>query len=156
MTTTKVGIGVVLMKGTEILLGKRQGSHGEGEWGLPGGGMEHLESFDATARRELAEEIGPQVKFRKPVVISVINLVEYAPKHYIDIGMYAEWLEGDPIIMEPEKCSEWRWFDIRTATVYDLAEQLPSPRFATVDRILESMFDRVALLSGLVTVHDVV
>jgi hypothetical protein len=31
--------------------------------------------------------------------------------------------------MEPEKCEGWEWFDI---------QDLPSPRFATVDRIMKA------------------
>jgi 8-oxo-dGTP diphosphatase len=32
-----VGIGVVIINRDKILLGKRKGSHGAGEWSVPGG-----------------------------------------------------------------------------------------------------------------------
>jgi 8-oxo-dGTP diphosphatase len=134
MTETKVGIGVAILKqhsfNTQVLLGKRKGSHGEGEWGFPGGKMEHLESFNETALREIAEEIGPSVKVKGLRVCSVINLTEYAPKHYLDIGMVADWIEGEPELMEPEKCSEWKWFDVWN---------LPSNLFVTVSRTIEAV-----------------
>jgi 8-oxo-dGTP diphosphatase len=41
----KVGIGVVVVKEGKILLGKRKGSHGNGEYAGPGGHLEYLESF---------------------------------------------------------------------------------------------------------------
>lgn len=130
---TKVGIGIAILRqydfNTQVLLGRRKGSHGEGEWAFPGGKMEHLESFDETALREIAEEVGPQLKIRGLRVCSVINLTEYAPKHYLDIGMVADWVEGEPEVMEPEKCSEWRWFDVWN---------LPTPLFATVERVVEA------------------
>lgn len=139
---TKVGIGVAIFKGDQILLGLRKGSHGEGEWGLPGGGMEHLESIKETAIRELAEEVGADFKIRDLSIVSIINLVEYAPKHYIDIGVAAFYQSGEPVLMEPEKCEEWRWFP-----VFDL----PANRFATVDRIIQSAISNP---QGAVTIFD--
>jgi 8-oxo-dGTP diphosphatase len=129
MNTTKVGIGVLVLKKNEILLGKRRGSHGEGEWAFPGGSLEYGESFFECARRELDEEVGSHFKVRYLEPISVINLTEYMPKHYIDIGMYCEWVSGDPEVMEPDKCEEWRWFNV---------SNLPTPRFATIDRIINA------------------
>ncbi len=130
---TKVGIGVAILKSsdfnTQVLLGKRKGSHGEGQWAFPGGKMEHLESFDETALREIAEEVGTGIKVKGLRVCSIINLTEYAPKHYLDVGMVADWVDGDPQVMEPEKCSEWKWFDIGN---------LPENLFVTVERVIES------------------
>jgi 8-oxo-dGTP diphosphatase len=144
---TKVGIGVALIDGSNVLLGRRQGSHGAGEWALPGGGMEYGESFDATARRELTEEIGPGVLYKNLEVVSVINLTEYMPKHYIDIGMVAEYLEGTPLIMEPDKCDGWHWVPI-----VDILNDDPKyPVFATVKRILHAY---VSNIPGKVVVHD--
>lgn len=124
---TKVGIGVLVIKNATILLGKRKGSHGAEEWGLPGGSLEYGESFAGTAKREMLEEIGPQVRTTFPVPISVINLTEYMPKHYIDIGMACVWISGEPEVMEPDKCEEWKWFSIH---------ELPTPLFATVPKII--------------------
>lgn len=125
---TKVGIGVVLLdRHDNILLGKRTGSHGEGEWALPGGSLEYGESFKACAQRELAEEVGTDIQYHGLHVVSVINLVEYMPKHYVDIGMLAYYDEGTPEVMEPHRCEEWRWF-----WMYNL----PSKRFAAVDRTI--------------------
>lgn len=128
---TKVGIGVLVIHPTSsnILLGLRKGSHGEGQWGLPGGSLEYGESFAGCSRREMNEEIGPQVKTTRPIAISVINLTEYMPKHYIDIGMACVWLSGEPEVMEPDKCSEWRWFDMGN---------LPTNTFAPVRRIVNA------------------
>ncbi len=139
---TKVGIGVAILRGSKVLLGKRKGSHGEGEWAFPGGSMEHLETFNSTALREIAEECGPSLKVRDLAVVSVLNLTEYAPKHYIDIGMVAIYQSGSPQVMEPDKCEEWEWFEI---------SELPSPRFATIDRVLQAAISNA---QGQVTVYD--
>lgn len=144
MSITKVGIGVALIDGPDVLLGKRKGSHGAGEWALPGGHLEYLESFRETARRELIEELGPDVKYGPLSVVSVINLVEYAPKHYIDIGMVAKYIEGTPLVMEPDKCDGWHWVPIM-----DILNEDPKYLvFATVTRIL------LAHVEGNVEVYD--
>ena len=147
---TKVGIGLAVFRANpktgirQVLLGKRMGSHGAGEWAFPGGHMEPLESFETTAKRELMEEVGPDFKVEDFSVVSVINLVEYAPKHYIDIGMQCWWVSGEPKIMEPNKCEFWEWFDVNN---------LPENKFSTVDRILSSaLMDNTP---GLTIVWDV-
>ncbi|MCA9327773.1 NUDIX domain-containing protein, partial [Candidatus Saccharibacteria bacterium] len=42
----QVGIGVFIIKDGQILLGRRKGSHGKGEYALPGGHLENGESFE--------------------------------------------------------------------------------------------------------------
>src|SRR3989344_8808484 len=83
----KVGIGIFLIKDGHILLGRRKGSHGEGEYALPGGHFELGESFEDCVLRELAEEAGSAIKISRPKFLCVTNLRKYAPKHYVDIGM---------------------------------------------------------------------
>lgn len=79
------------MRGGTILLGKRKNAHGEGEYAGIGGHLELLESFEACVLRELSEEAGPHVKIRNVRFLCITNLKTYVPKHYIDIGMVAEW-----------------------------------------------------------------
>jgi hypothetical protein len=44
-----------------ILLGKRKGAHGAGEYASPGGHLEHLERFATCAAREVREETGIEI-----------------------------------------------------------------------------------------------
>ena len=53
-----VGIGVVALRGEEVLLIRRGRPPRQGEWSLPGGGQRLGEPAEACARRELLEEIG--------------------------------------------------------------------------------------------------
>src|SRR3989344_4729351 len=106
----KVGIGVMILKGGKALLGKRIGSHGEGEYAFPGGHLEHMESFEDCARRETLEECGlgiTNIRFQ-----FLANLTVWAPKHYGHIGITADWKSGEPKLLEPEKCEGWGWYDI--------------------------------------------
>ncbi|HEY5221254.1 MAG TPA: NUDIX domain-containing protein [Candidatus Paceibacterota bacterium] len=123
----KVGIGVMVLKDGKVLLGKRKGSHGEGQYAWPGGHLEHMESFEGCAKREVMEETGMEIEGIR--FLRLLNLKMYAPKHYVDIGLMALWKSGEPKIMEPEKCEEWGWYDM---------DKLPSPLFGTIDSYIEA------------------
>jgi 8-oxo-dGTP diphosphatase len=123
----RVGIGVMVIKDGKILLGLRKGSYGESHYGWPGGHMEYMESFEDTAKRETMEETGMEIDNVR--FLRLYNLKEYAPKHYVDIALAADWKSGQPKVMEPEKCEGWDWYDINS---------LPSPLFATGPSIIEA------------------
>lgn len=110
----RVGIGVMMQNETgEVLLGLRQGSHGAGEWSFPGGHLEWGETVFETAVREVKEETGLSVG--KMELISVADEMRYIKtdnKHYLNIGVRAEYIGGEPQVREPEKCKEWRWFSL--------------------------------------------
>lgn len=114
----KVGIGILIFRDNKILLGKRRGSHGDGEYAFPGGHLEYMESFEDCAKREIAEECGVEVKNIRFHLLA--NLTKYAPKHYVHIGMIADWKSKEPEVLEPDKCESWAWYNI---------DELPSPLF---------------------------
>ena len=105
-----VSIGVMVMKDGAILLGKRKGATGSGEWGLPGGHLEHGETFEEGVLRELDEEVGISVQNIRPLCVA--NVQRYLPKHYVYHGFVADWLDGEPILKEPNKCEGWAWYKI--------------------------------------------
>jgi 8-oxo-dGTP diphosphatase len=124
-----VGLGVVIMKDGKILMGKRKGSHAEGTNCLPGGHFEYMESIIDSAKREVMEETGLEIDNVRFLCLS--NLKEYAPKHYVDIGLLADWKSGEPQIMEPDKCDGWGWYDI---------DNLPSgPLFSTIPDYIKAL-----------------
>jgi len=118
MNTTKVGVGVLILKDGKVLMTIRKGSHGAGEYSFPGGHLEYMESFEECAVREVKEECGIEIKNIR--FSYVTNVKKYAPKHYVHIGLVAEWESGEPKIMEPEKAGEWLWYDL---------DKVPEPMF---------------------------
>lgn len=125
----KVGVGLLLLKGNSILLGVRKGSHGQGEYSLAGGHLEYGESFEECALRELREEAGLSIKVTSPEFLCVTNLRKYPPNHYIDIGMYSQWISGEPQNIEPDKRVSWKWYSL---------DNLPSPLFGCTENYLEA------------------
>jgi 8-oxo-dGTP diphosphatase len=98
-----VGVGLLVVKGEQILLGNRKGAHGAGEYAGPGGHLEHGETIDECVMRELEEEAGPDIRIKNLGFLCFINLRKYLPKHYAHIHMVADWGSGEPSIMEPDK-----------------------------------------------------
>ena len=117
----RVGVGVMIEneKG-EVLLGLRQGSHGAGEWSFPGGHLEFGETVFKTAKREVREETGLEINELE--LISVADEMRYIKtdnKHYLNIGIKGRYRGGEPTVLEPDKCREWRWFSLN-----DLPEKI--------------------------------
>jgi 8-oxo-dGTP diphosphatase len=124
-----VGVGVMVVRDGKVLLGKRQGSHGAGQYGWCGGGLEFGESFEDAARREVYEESGLAVTRLKILCIS--NIRHYG-RHYVDVEFIARAV-GEPLNREPGKTESWSWYDFGS---------LPSPLFRPVELALESYHTR--------------
>lgn len=125
----KVGLGVIVIKDGKVLLGKRKNAHGEGTWCFPGGHLEFGESWEACARREVAEEAGINIKDLK-FLTATNDIFEQEEKHYITIIMISQYDSGEVKIMEPEKCEGWEWFDW---------EALPSPLFLPTQNLIKTI-----------------
>lgn len=128
MNSIQVGIGILIFKNGKALLSKRKGSHGRGEYASPGGHLEFGESFAECAKRECREETGIEIKNIR--FVRLANLKKYEGKHYVDVGLAAEWKSGEPRVLEPEKAESWDWYDI---------DNLPKPLFATIESYFEAM-----------------
>lgn len=73
----KVGVGVMVLKDGKVLLSKRKGSHGSGEYAFPSGHLEYMEGFEECARRETKEECGIEIQNIKFLFLA--NVDRYAP-----------------------------------------------------------------------------
>jgi 8-oxo-dGTP diphosphatase len=120
-----VGVLVILMCNKKILLGKRKGSHGHGEWCFPGGHLELNETPEQCGKRELKEETGIDLYHLTPNDMGYTNDIFYeCNKHYITIYQLYNLDNTIPAeLKEPDKCFEWIWADINN---------LPNPLFLSV------------------------
>ncbi len=128
-----VGIGVMILKDNKVLMGKRMNSHGDGEYAFTGGHLEYMESFEECAKRETLEEAGVQIKNVR--FLSLGNINKFAPKHYIGVGVIADWESGEPQVLEPEKRQSWEWYDLD-----NLPEPIFQPAKLMIDAYLNGKF----------------
>lgn len=103
----RVGIGIMIFKNGKTLMHQRKGSHGDREFSFPGGHLEFDESFKQCAIRETKEESGIEIKNIKFLFLA--NVKKYSGKHYVHIGLTANWKSGQPENLEPEKSTDWFW-----------------------------------------------
>lgn len=125
----KRGVGVLITRGSKILLGKRKGAHGAGTWAPPGGKENFpYESPTDIADRELDEETG--MKAESHVSAGIVTnffeeLNQFHRTFFIEITVANE---AEPQLLEPEKCEEWTWFEW---------DQLPTPLFLPFQSLID-------------------
>lgn len=126
----KVGVSVILNCEKNILLGRRKGSHGDNTWAFPGGHLELYEDIVECGKRELLEETGIDVSKYKPIELGYTNdQFKEEEKHYITLYvLYNVPKKLDAKLMEPNKCHEWKWFDIHS---------IPEERFIPLSNYLK-------------------
>jgi len=121
----KVGVGVCVLREGKILLGRRKGAHGAGNWSFAGGHLEFGESVEECAKRELNEETGLIAQSMR-LGPWVNNIIE--GKHYVTLFVFVNQFIGEPLLLEPEKCEGWHWFD---------SNQLPAPLFPSIVSLIQ-------------------
>ncbi len=126
----RVGLGVCIVKDGKVLMGHRVSKHGNDTWSFPGGHIEFGESFEDCAKRETMEEAGIEIKDIE-VVTCTNDIYEGEDKHYITVFVKANWDKGEPKVMEPDKMTEWDWFDW---------DNLPEPFFLALKNFRKTGF----------------
>ncbi len=132
------GVGVIVLNGDRVLLGKRHDDarkassalHGEGTWTIPGGKIDFGEQFEEAARREVLEETGLLAKALD--VISVTNDI-VSDAHFITVGLLCKDFDGEPRVMEPDEITEWQWFSLH---------DLPQPLFSPAEKIIKNYMEK--------------
>lgn len=121
-----IGVGVLVWRNKQLLLGERMDKKQVNCWQFPGGHLEDNESVITCARREVMEETGIKVKNLRHLGYTD-DQFEVAQKKYITLLVSCEYDSGEVKVLEPEKCARWQWFDYR---------RLPSPLFIPISRYL--------------------
>mgnify|MGYP001592182060 CR=1 FL=1 len=133
-----VGFGIMVLKNNQVLLGKRHSDpikassqlHGEGTWTMLGGKMHFGESFEESAKRELAEETG--ITSDNFEIISLANDVVH-DAHFVTIGILCIEFNGEPQVMEPNEIVEWKWFDL---------DNMPTPLFFPSAKLVKNYLNK--------------
>lgn len=120
-----VGTSAIVVRDGLVLMGRRRGGSGAGQWAFPGGAIDPGEAPEATAARELYEETG--------LVATAVTRADWtsvilpdAGTHWITLHHRVE-ADGEPVRLEPDKVEGWSW--VRW-------DQLPRPLFPPVTELL--------------------
>lgn len=106
---------VILKRQNRILLARRCNTgYQDGNYGFVSGHLDGDEPASAAAIREAKEEIGIDIKAKDLVLTHIMH--RHSPEQgkdfeYIDFFFIADRWQGEPQIMEPEKCDQLAWFD---------------------------------------------
>jgi 8-oxo-dGTP diphosphatase len=132
-------VGVICLRGGQVLLIKRGNPPRQGQWSLPGGRLEWGETTAVAALRELAEETG--------VVAELLGLVDVVDglftsrttgettRHYVMIDYAARWISGEP--MAGDDAAEARFFSLEEALAvveWDVTRAVIEETFARFGR----------------------
>ena len=94
-------VGIVCVRGEEVLLIRRGTPPKQGEWSIPGGRIETGEASKAAALRELKEETS--VNADLVGLLDVVDAVFHnrtgnlITRHYVLIDYAAKWISGEPV-----------------------------------------------------------
>ncbi len=127
------GVGIVVLRGGKVLLGRRLGDPGRGTWSFPGGKPLERESLLDCARRELEEETGLRAEAGW-LVGETLDAFPESRSLYRTRFVRVEQVRGEPAAREPEKTEAWSWHDWRT---------LPEPLFRPVASLVASGYDPI-------------
>jgi 8-oxo-dGTP diphosphatase len=118
-------VGVVCLRGDDVLLIRRGAPPLEGQWSLPGGRIEWGERAADAALRELREETGCSGE-----LIGLIDLVDgvWPDGHYVLIDYAARWTAGEPQAGD----------DVREARFFTPAELAALDLWSETRRVIEA------------------
>ncbi|RLD14910.1 hypothetical protein DRI50_04725 [candidate division KSB1 bacterium] len=113
-TYPRVGVGVVLLRGKNVLLVKRGHEPAKGEWSIPGGLIHLGEGAEDAAHRELMEECGIRADIKK--VIDIFELIEQKDVseikyHFVVIEFLAHYIGG--VVKAASDAEEAGWFSLQ-------------------------------------------
>lgn len=124
-------VGVVCLRGEEVLLIRRGTPPRQGEWSLPGGRIEFGERAVNAALRELREETGVQAE-----VVGLVDVVDglFGDRHYVLIDYVARWIAGEPVAGD----------DAAEAAFFPLVEALARVAWSETRRVIQAAVNLTA------------
>ncbi len=117
-----IGVGVLVWRDKQLLLGKRFVKGDQSCWQFPGGHLENGESVTDCARREVLEETSLKIKTIRHLGFTDKTFA-VGSRRYITLLVSSDYDSGEAKTLEPDKCELWQWFDY---------QQLPEPLFKPI------------------------
>lgn len=122
-----LGFGVVIIKDQKVLLGYQTRSYEEPCWAFPGGKVDDEETINQAVIREVKEECGLEVS--EIEFITFFEDIFQDTTHVISLVVKVNNFQGQPKVLEPEKCQKWEWFDV---------DDIPENKTENLSRLIDS------------------
>lgn len=110
-----VGTSIIIVRNGHVLLGLRKGAHHAGCWALPGGWVDREDtSTEIAVAREVKQETDLVLDVSKVERIgwTTEDQPELECRTITLWHSYTSEFGGEVKLAEPDKCEEWRWFDL--------------------------------------------
>lgn len=129
-------VGVVCLRGDQVLLIKRGNPPRQGQWSLPGGRLEWGETTKVAALRELLEETGVEAE-----LLGLVDVLDgmftsrtagETTLHYVMIDYAARWISGEPVAGD----------DAAEARFVSLDEALALVEWDVTRKVIAETFER--------------
>jgi len=107
-----VGVGAIIVDERGRLFLARRGPNAKNErglWEFPGGSVELGERLAGALRREIREEYGVEIEVGELLDV-VDHILPDEGQHWVSPTFICRITSGEPVIREPEKCSDIGWF----------------------------------------------
>ncbi|MCL6708371.1 NUDIX domain-containing protein [Pseudomonas sp. R2.Fl] len=121
-----LGVGLAILRDGKILLYRRMKAPEAGHWNIVGGKIDHMEPAEQAARREAEEETGLSIGAIDFVSLTE-QIIEADDQHWVSLLYKTSNFTGEPSLTEPDKLSDFGWFDF---------DALPEPLSAFTRAIL--------------------
>lgn len=105
---------LLLRRENKVLLLRRFNTgYMDGNYTMPSGHLDGIETAKKAVKREAREEIGIKVNLKDLKLVHMMHRrKEDKTGIYVDFFFTAERFKGKPRIVETDKCDDVRWFDI--------------------------------------------
>jgi mutator protein MutT len=124
-----VGVGAIIVdEAGRVFLAKRgpKAKNERGLWEFPGGSVEFGEMLRDALAREIREEYGITIEVGDLLTVTD-HILPDENQHWVSPSYICRIREGQPAILEPDKCSDIGWFtldnmpgDLTQVTRHDL------------------------------------
>lgn len=109
-----IGVGVgafIINENNQLLLQKRAVPAEKDHWCIPGGRLEMFEKLENAVIRETKEETDLDIEVIKMIGVCD-HIIKEESAHWVATSFLCKIKSGVPKIMEPDKASDLRWFDL--------------------------------------------
>ena len=109
-----IGVGVgasIINENNQLLLQKRAVPAEKDHWCIPGGRLEMFETLENAVIRETKEETDLDIEVIKMIGVCD-HIIKEESAHWVATSFLCKIKSGVPKIMEPDKASDLRWFDL--------------------------------------------